>query len=80
MVGSLDVKALYPSLDQDHAADLVSQHVLRVESQAPRCELQVCPDLCSQQPVGGGGEGKRLDWDGPWKTEEGRQQAWAQDP
>ena len=28
MVGSLDVKSLYPSLDQDHAAELVSQLVL----------------------------------------------------
>ena len=27
MVGSLDVQALYPSLDQDHAAELVSQMV-----------------------------------------------------
>ena len=35
MVGSLDVQALYPSLDQDKAAELVSQLVLESRAKLP---------------------------------------------
>ena len=55
MVGSLDVKALYPSLDQDHAADLVAQHVLESKARLPsvnyRCVQTFVASNLSEEEV-----------------------------